>query len=348
MPTDLSQLNSAEPVKLAGVDPSTGAESFFAQTDSQGNQFARLKDSSGLDKGTRTNPIYTRDDSAVFSPLSSIKNTVRKVLAVDTAAYFTFAISVRTAFKEMHLGGRLACEGILGKYVAATKEFIPGGGFNSSGDVAMWTDTSLGDSLLVPWAFTAAQSTEGAGSVAKTFTKSSANHLPEITYNFSTPKNMTAWRYIKASVRVTVAAGGAQTRTVQLRIRSGTAIRIWQIAGTTTTAPFSTEQWQTITGELENPTAVAGTGTFDLSNVDAVSLRLVDGGDKTGTIYWDDAHLLGAINIVDKIYTPRQTTQLIFDPVVIFETTDVGILVMRNNDVSPSEFQLSASGVDIT
>lgn len=346
---DLTDPQSSQAVKVIGADAS-GVELYPVASDAQGNLFTKLKDSLGQDLGTETNPIYTTGNAAIISPLPSLKAIGRAVISAQTARYYTSSIPTRTAIKEFHIGGRLACEGTLAKYVAATQNFIPGGGFNSNADLAQWTDTSVGDTLPVAWTITSAQFYAGSASVAKVFPKSDVNNYPEITYTYGTAQDWSVWRYIHAAVRVTVAAGGAQTRVVQVRVRSGTAIRIWQISGTTTTAPFTTEQWLVIQGQLETPDAVAGTGVFDINNVNSISLRLVDGGNKTGTIYWDDVRLFGAIEILDKIYSPTgQTTQLLLDPVEIFETTDTLLLTIRNNDATnASEFEVKASGVDIT
>jgi hypothetical protein len=346
---DLTDPQSAQSVKVIGAD-ATGVELYPVASDDQGNLFTKLKDSLGQDLGTETNPIYTTGNAELISPLPSLKARLRAVISSQTARYSTFSIATRTAIKEFHVGGRLACEGYIAKYVAATTSFISGGNFEIAGDLAQWTDTSVGDSVSPAWSITNAQAYAGSFSATKAFSKSDQNNYPELTYTYSSPQDWSSWRYIHAAVRVSVASGGSQTRTVSVRVRSGTSIRSWQITGTTVTAPFSSEQWLVIQGELEAPDAISGTGAFDINNVDSISLRLQDGGNKTGTIYWDDVRLIGAITILDKIYSPTgQTTQLILDPVEIFETTDTLLLTLRNNDAAlSSEFEIVASGVDIT
>jgi hypothetical protein len=308
-----------------------------------------LRDSSGNEIGTESNPIYTNGSSELFSPLPSIKLTKTTVVPAGGNTNTQQTITSRTAIKELHLGGRASCEGFLARYSAATTEQIPGGGFNSSLNVSSWTNTSLGSSALLSWSYATDQFVEGTGSAKMTFTQSDANNYPEITYTYSTPKDMSVWKQIYARVRVTVAAGGQQTRTVQVRLTSGTAVRIYSITATTTTAPFTTEQWLTIQSDLNTPSSTTGTGTFDINNVNSISLRLVDGGNKAGSIWWDDVKLLGNFNILEKIYTAvGDTIQLRFDPVIIFEVGEVVYLSLTNNSASSTEFQISTSGVDIT
>lgn len=299
-------------------------------------------------KNTSEGALYTHDRSKLsnsFTPISYIK---RAVVASQATSFITDTASSNLVINNMRVGGREVCDGSIGTYVSGTTTQLPGGGFNSTANVALWTDTSIGDSLLSSWAYTTARAYEGTGSVAKTFTKSDANNYPEITYNYSTPQNFNAWRYISAQVRVTVAAGGAKTRTVQLRVTSGTAVRIWQVTGTTTTAPFSTEQWLIIQGELENPTATAGTGTFDINNVTSVSLRLTDSGNKTGTIYWDDVRFTGAITIKEKLYSLGATVGADFLPPIYFASGDTILFILKNNGSTSAELQINASGVGVT
>jgi hypothetical protein len=270
------------------------------------------------------------------------------VLPANGSSETINTIISNTAIKEFHVGGRVACEGYIAKYNAAQEEFIPGGGFNSSSEVSMWTNTSNGSSATPSWTYATDQFVEGSGSAKLTFTQSDGNNFPEISYIFSTPKDMSVWKRIYAQVRTTVAGGGNQSRTVSIRLTSGTAIRIYSLAGNTTTAPFNIEQWHILDFDIESPTSVAGTGVFDINNVNRISLRLQDGGNKSGSIWWDDVKLIGSIDILDKIYTPGQTVQLRFDPVVLFNTGDILYMFLRNNTGTASEFQISVSGVDIS
>lgn len=328
------------------VDGSDGSKQ--ASVDSNGNIFVNLRTSAGDEAGTSADPIYVNSNGDVFSPLPALKLSKVTALATGISASASQTLTFRTAIKEFHLGGRAQCEGFLAKYVAATTLQIPSGGFNSSGQVSAWTNTGIGDSAAPTWSYATDQFVEGTGSAKFTFTKSGAADYPELTYTYSSPLDMSIYKTMYARVRVTVAAGGSTSRTVQVRLTSGTAIRIYSITGTTTTAPFSTEQWHTISIDLDAPSSTGGTGTFDINNVNSVSLRLQDGANKTGSIWWDDIKLVGHFDIIDKIYTSGQTTQLRFDPVVVFEIGEVAYIYIINTSGSTGEFQISTSGVDIT
>lgn len=300
--------------------------------------------------GTNQRPIKTDTlgrvytTSEVTSPYPSIRQASRTVLASGATKTTTAAISQDTAIKEFHLGGTVACEAFLAKYNAAAFEQIAG--FNSAPQVAAWVNTGLGSSSGLTWTYTTAQFTEGSGSATVTHTQSDNNNYPEISFNYSTPKDLSSWRYISAQARTTVAAGGAQSRAVQIRLTSGTAVRIWQVSGTTTTAPFSTEQWHLISGELSTPHATAGTGVFDINNITQISLRLIDGGNKAGTIYWDDVRVFSEMTILEKIYTASGTTnQIIFDPILVFNNGETLLMSYKNNAVTSGEIQSVASGV---
>jgi hypothetical protein len=340
---DLNEIQSAGATKIVGSS-STGVENTPVNATSAGGLHSNLRDNAGTELGTITNPIYTATGA---SSIPSIRVAIRQALAASATVFSTQLISARTAIRRLHVGGRTACEATLIRYSENNTQLVPGGGFNTAPDAALWTNTSQGSSAGLSWATTPAQAYAGSGSVAMTFTQSDSNNYPEITYNFSTPVDLSKWRYLRAAVRVTVAGGGSQTRTVQLRVTSGTAVRIWQITGTTTTAPFSTEQWQLILGELENPTSTAGSGTFDINSVNSISLRLTDGGNKSGTIYWDDVRYLTEMEILEKIYTPGQTNQLTFDPTIVFEVGQTLALMVRNSGATTGEVQAAVAGVSI-
>lgn len=301
--------------------------------------------------GTYQRPLKT--DSAgrlivateVVSVFPSFEQFIRRVVAANSVYNTTYTMTQDTAIKEFHVGGRTPCEAYMARYVAATQSIISG--FNSNADVAAWTNTGIGSSAGIAWVYNTAQMIEGTGSASHTFTQSDQNNYPEITFTFGTPQDLSVWRYVEAYARVTVAAGGAQTRAVQVILTSGTAKRIWQVSGTTTTAPFSTEQWHLVTGEIETPHAVSGTGVFDISSVNSISLKLLDGGNKTGTVYWDVPRFYGAITIVDKIYTAGDTNQLKFDPVKVFNNGEVLLISIKNNSATAAEIQAAASGVSV-
>jgi len=288
--------------------------------------------------------------SEILSPLPSIKVVERRVLAASSVYAFTTNITQDTAIKEFTYGGRGPGEGMFGRYVAATEAFVPGGNFESASDVAMWTNTGNGDGALLTLTYSTAQAFTGTGSLKLgPATRSDQNHYPEITYTWSIPQNMDQWRYIQAYFYNFAPGGGAVTRTISIRLTDNAGnIRIYSVAGLTNTAPFNTNRWIQILGEIRIPTSQIGT-TFDINNVVSISLRMQDSGNKAYTaIYWDTVKTIGAIDIVQKIYTNGNTIPLQFDPVVLFNAGEAMYLALRNNDTTSKEFQLTVAGVDIT
>jgi hypothetical protein len=339
---DLDFLQRSSPAQIVGGD-----ELYPADVDSS-KKLAVLAHGKYLDDRL---PIAVDDEgrllvsgNTVISSLPSFRAFVRKVYAANATSFQSFPITEITAIKEFHVGGKVGCEAILSKYNNLANELITG--FNSIGEVAAWTNTSNGSSLTPSWNYATDQFIEGTGSAKLIFTQSDANNFPEISFTFSVPEDYSKWRNISGRVRTTVATGGGQSRTVSIRIHSGTAIRIYQLAGTTNTPPFNTAQWHTINKEIEFPDSTAGTGVFDINNITRISLRLQDGGNKSGSIWWDDIKLTGEIDIVDKIYSSDGTTiQLAFDPVIVFQIGETLAVQVRNNTATAGEIQAAVSGV---
>lgn len=294
--------------------------------------------------------ILTSDLSSIISPLPSIRVVERRVLAASGVYAFTQTISQDTAIKEFTFGGRGPGEGMFGRYISADNEFIPGGDFESSLDVALWTNTGAGDGALLVPTFSTAQANTGSGSVSLgPATRSDGNHYPEITYTWPTPISMDVWRYVTASFYNFPPTGGAVTRTISIRLTdTGGNIRSYSVSGLTNAAPFNALGWINITGEIRIPTSQVGT-TFDINNIVSISLRMQDSGNKSYTaIYWDTVKLIGSIDVIQKIYTNGSTVPLRFDPVVLFTSGEVMYVALRNNDTISREFQVTVAGVDTT
>lgn len=300
-----------------------------------------LRDTSGVAFGTATNPIYVNTQSQ----LTAFRISADKVVATNTSYFESFTMTNNIGLTDFHFGGRGIGQASISRYVDATTSQVPSGGFNSNGDVATWTNTGNGSSAGIAWVYATDQSTEGTGSAKHTFTQSDNNNYPAISYTWSSPQDFSLWRNILARVRVTVAAGGQQSRTVSIILTdSGGGTRTYSITGTTTTAPFSTEQWQTITGDIRNPTSESG--TFDIFNVISIQLKLQDGGNKTGSIWWDDVELQGALTLIERIYIPgNATSQIIVNPAQTLSIGEVLMLIIRNNDASSKEFTAVAQGM---
>lgn len=336
---DLTDIQAAGSVKIIGAN-SSGSENVPVQSTNTGSLYTNLRDNSGNELGTVGNPIYTNGNANILSPLPSINASFSRVLATQKTYYYTANITTNTAVKEFHFGGTGGGNCILGKYIAANSSLLFG--FNSTTEVSQWTSTSLNP---VTFAYSTAQAYEGTGSVAVTFTQSDINNYPELTYTYSTSADYTGWRYVSAQFYQTVSAGASVSRTISVRLTDIFGnIRVYQSAFTTTT----TAGWQPILVEINNPSSQTGS-TFDITQIASVKLRMVDGANRSGTVYWDAIKLVGQINIVDKIYSSSgDTRQLNFDPVKTYSIGDVLILIATNTTASSNEYFASASGVDIT
>lgn len=291
--------------------------------------------------------LITSGVSEFLSPLPGFVARSAKVLSAGATSYSTYVMSADIAIVDFHFGGRGPGQAAIFRLNPAATAFVPSGNFETTNDVTVvWTNTGIGDEAAIAWVRSTAQFTTGTSSAAQTFTKSDSNNYSEITYTWSTPQDSNAWRYISADVRVTVAAGGSVSRTVSIILEDvNAATRSYTITGTTTTAPFSTEQWQTITGEIASPTS--STGTFDSYNVSKVHLRLMDGGNKTGTIYWDNVHFDDSQELIERIYIDaNRTFQLILNPVELFDVGETLALRFTNNDTVSREFTVTAKGVE--
>lgn len=286
--------------------------------------------------------------SELLSPLPSIKVVERRVLAPGGVYALTTNITQDTAIKEFTFGGRGPGEGMFGRYVASDTLTVPGGGFNSSGDVALWSSTGTEVLLGGTPAYSTLQAFEGTGSVQLQFDDSDSNHIVEISYTWSTPQSMDVWRYVNAKFYNSPPGGGAVTRTISIVLTdNATNKRFYSVSGLTNVAPFNAAGWIDVLGEIRIPSSQTGS-TFDINNVTQISLRLVDSGNKAGTVYWDIVKLVGSLDVVQKIYTNGNTIPLNFDPIVPFDTGEVMYLALRNNDTVAREFQITVAGVDIS
>lgn len=341
---DITDLQAAQTVKVVGSDAS-GVEQTPVQSTTGGAAHVNLRDNSGGEFGTQENPFFINGQSEILSPLPGFIARSNRVLAAGAAQSDTYTMVDDIALIDFHFGGRGIGQALISRVDTTVTELVPGGGFNSPSDVALWTNAGNGSSSGLTWTYTTAQAQEGTGSATVTFTQSDNNNFPAIKYTWSTPKDFSAWHEIQAYARVTVAAGGNQTRSIQIILTDvNAATRTYAVTGSTTTPPFNTEQWLQILGIIENPTSE--TGTFDPFNVSSITLRLLDGGNKAGTIYWDNVKLLHSKTIIERIYISANSTfQLNLNPVELFDTGDVLGIEFKNNDITAKEFTVTTKGV---
>lgn len=306
---------------------------------------AGLQDSNLTDSGDREVPSDYPDTG---TPSLARNIIITKSVASGISYTTDQTMGQTTTINSLIFGGRGIGEGVLGSYVAATESFVPGGNFESSGDVALWTNTGIGDSAVLVPTYSTAQAFAGTGSLLlANGTKTDGNHYPQVTYTYSSAQDFMVWRYINAHFRNEAPAGGAVTRTISIRVQdTAGVIRVYSVSGLTNASPFNTTGWIQILGEIASPTSEVGTG-FDSTSVSSISLRMQDSGNKTFTaIYWDNVKLVGALTLMPKIYTTGTSTQITLKPNLILTSGSSLYARIRNNDTTTKEFQLSARGVD--
>jgi len=321
------------------------AETFCANVNANLGLHSNLRDSAGAEIGIKPNPLYIIDKE-LATPSTININRVLKVVGTGATNVTTFTIAANVALNDFHFGGRGIGQASIFIYDAAATQFIPGGGFNSIANVALWTNAGIGSSSGLTWAYSTAQAFEGTGSATVTFTQSDVNNFPAIKYTFSSATDFTAWRYINARAFVTVATGGVQSRTISIILTdTAGATRTYSVVGTTTTAPFSTAQWVQILGEIEAPTSE--TGVFDDGSVASMTLKLQDGGNKSGSIFWDDVKFISSQNFLETIYTSaNMSTEFVFRPSRMITAGQVLGISIKNNDAASKEFTSSVSGIE--
>jgi hypothetical protein len=294
--------------------------------------------------------LLTSGVSEVLSPLPGFVARSNSVLNAGASSLTTYTMTDDIAVVDFHFGGRGPGQASLLRISPSSSEVVPGGNFNSSDNVSTWTNAGAGSSGLLTWTYSTAQSVEGTGSATLTFTASAAGDYPAIKYMWSTPKDVSAWRYINASVYVTIATGGNQTRTASIILTdSNGATRTYQVSGGTANSPLfpARDSWYSFNRELATPDA--STGTFDPYNVVSITLKMQDSGNKSGTIYWDAVSFTQSQDLIERIYIDaNRTFQLVLNPVELFDVGQVIGLLYQNNDTVAREFTATAKGVKRT
>lgn len=161
----------------------------------------------------------------------------------------------------------------------------------------------------------------------------------------STPIDMTTFRFIRA--RFFNDAVSATTRTISIILTStlgGT--RTYSLSGTIGTAPFSNNTWMTLTADmLVEPTL--SSGNFDPQSVNGITLQMVDGQNRSGTIYWDYVTLETSTVLLEKGLFPINTsspemTNTFVDQVL---ENQVLVTVIKNLSNQKGEFTAIIKGL---
>lgn len=340
---DLTDSQAAQSIKIVGSS-STGLEQTPVKSSNDGSlhalthgRFSTTDIPIAVDSGGR---IITTNE--VVSVLPSAKISFFSFLNTGITDYETYPVVARTAVKQMLAGGTGAGICTLARYVAATSTFLNEGDFESAGAFGTtWVASSPGTGLT-SFAQSATQVNTGSFSGRVIYSKSDSNNYVNVRQTFSPTLDLTGWRYITAKFYHDTPAGGVQTRVISIILTSSNgSTRTYSLSFLTTAAAG----WQTINGELENPTSSTGTG-FDASDVTSIDLRFVDTGSKAGTVYWDTVKKVGAITPLVKVYWQANSTiNLAVDPVEIFEIGDTLMLITKNSDTARKEYSVFASGV---
>jgi hypothetical protein len=268
------------------------------------------------------------------------------VLATSASVFYEYVVPVGQTLRltQFYTGGvpsnssAGAVRAILAAHVAATVAFVSNGDFESAGQVAAWA--------AVTGAFTApspdsngTQFQTGAASMRWIYTSSATAH--ERKQTLSPAQDMSGYRYIRVKFFNDAQVG--TTRTITLTLATGTSTRAWSLSGTLGSAPFPSNTWVTLECDLANPQATTGTN-FDITAVDSISLKMLDGANKSGTVYWDTVRFEDQLTHKHKIYSADGTTiQIITAPESYAATTALYLITKNTNNVA-SEYATAAIG----
>jgi hypothetical protein len=179
------------------------------------------------------------------------------------------------------------------------------------------------------------------------FVKSDANNYPQITYTYPSPVDLRAWRYLISRFYNVRPAGGNTTRTLTIVLTDVSAqTRTYSITGNNAigTDPFGITGWVTLQAEILNPTTTST--TFDLTNVASISLRMNDGANRAGSLWWDNVRFEGALtNLFRAFFQANSTFQTTIDPVEPFATGETLTYIIRNMGSSSGDFSVYSTGV---
>lgn len=275
------------------------------------------------------------------------KFVFHKVISPGTAYYQTYPVTQNMGIKNIIAGGDQNAYIQLAKYTAATVEFVPGGGFNSTSDIAMWTNTGVGDSSALTLNRDTTIFDEGTSSVRLDHTKSGNANYVQISYTWVTPKDFGAFRYLYSRFYNVRPAGGNTNRTISLIMTDLNGLtRTFSITGSNAigTVPFGNTGWITLGGEIKNPTS--NTTGFDVNNVSRIDLRMNDGANRAGSVYWDNVRFEGAVQVLFRaFFQASDTFQTTIDPVETFSNGETLTYIIKNNGATAGNFSVYSTGV---
>jgi hypothetical protein len=281
-----------------------------------------------------------------LSPLTLGTNTpIVRVISINAGAsdFYEYVVPPGNSM-ELHnyysggLGGGVAS---LIKHNDATVQVITNGGMETAPEVAAWA--------AVTGTFTAPSPDPSAvqvsfGSFSQRWIYASSSTALQRKQTFSSPIDVTGWRYIRASFFCDAPAGGNFTRTVQIILGSNGSTRVYT---TTIVNPqLLTPAWNELVCEIDNPTSITGT-TFDPTQVSDISIYMKDSANRTGTVYWDYVRFQDSITVLHRVYLlgGLSSPQIQISPSEVLAAGEKIYMAVRNTGAARTEFTSVVKGV---
>ncbi len=330
-------------LKIASIIPLNGASHIrvrvSAYTSGTANALLRATATRGVNQSISSTQIVSSLPAATITSDILINSGVTR--------YTTYTATQNIAIKQFYAAGTGIGQQRLFYYSPSTTQFLTGGDFEAAGDVGttwLWTSAAGTGSA----AQSTAQAFTNTHSAAITFSNSSGTNAQGLKQTFSSPLNMSVWRYVTAQFFNVVSAGGAYTRTISIILTdSSGSTQKYDLSGTSTTAPFNASNWIKISAEIENPTSFTGTG-FDTTQIASIELRMTDSANKAGTVYWDTVQFESSMTLIIPIFhTANDSVNINIDPVALLNNGNQIIIAQANSDTTRNEYFALVGGVGL-
>lgn len=231
-----------------------------------------------------------------------------QVLAANAVDYhlYTVPAGVTLEASKFYAGGASLGKAALVRRNTAVTSLIANGDFESGADVTAWAVGTGSFTAPSPDSSTV-QKTTGSASMRWIYSGSSTAALKRVK-TFTPTLDTSGYRYMTVWFFNDGATG--TTRTISIVLTSGTSTRTYSLTGTLGTAPMLSNTWTKLTADLESPTASGGS-TYDSAAVTSIALQMLDGANKTGTVYWDQVQFEESLTVSQRVYFAAGTTSII-------------------------------------
>jgi hypothetical protein len=331
---------ASNPLTILSIIPINGASNVrvrvSAYTSGTANGLLRASMSRGANQSVAT--------TQVVSSLPAAQITSDILINPGVTAYKTYTASQKIAIKQFYAAGTGIGQQALYYYFPSITQYVNAGDFENPADInTTWTWVSGGTGSI---ASATSPVFTGSRSVALTFSNSSGGNAQGVKQTFSSPVDVSGWRYVTAQFFNTLSAGGAYTRTISIILTDQAgSTKKFDVAGTSTTAPFNASNWIKITGEIENPTSTTGTG-FDDTQVVSLELRMADTANKSGTVNWDTVQFEAQRTLILPIFHDANVSLNVnIDPVAVLNAGSQLLISQTNADATRKEFFALVGGV---